>query len=178
MRRPPPIVRREVERFRADPSSMRRASVLIITVTASAAFLGAFVMWAFTRDFNDFWTALWFALQTVTTVGYGDVTPQTAGGRFVASIVMIVAIGFLSIVTAIITSTFVQAAQRQQRQQEIQEEFEAAQRTESRLEELVQRLEGIEQSLARMEARGAPPTTTERPDPPPSTLPPDPETTD
>ena len=157
---------------------MRRASVVIITVTASAAILGAFVMWAFTRDFNDFWTALWFSLQTVTTVGYGDVTPQTGGGRLVAGIVMVVAIGFLAIVTALITSTFVQAAQRRQRQQEIQEESEAAQRTEARLEELVQRLEGIEQSLARMEARGAPPTTTERPDPPASTLPPDSDATD
>jgi voltage-gated potassium channel len=178
MRRPPPLVRREVERFRADPSSMRRASVVIITVTASAAILGAFALWALTRDFNDFWTALWFSLQTVTTVGYGDVTPQTGGGRLVAGIVMIVAIGFLSIVTALITSTFVQAAQRRQRQQEIQAEFEAAQRTEARLEELVQRLEGIEQSLTRMEARGGPPATPGNTDPPASTLPPDSDATD
>jgi voltage-gated potassium channel len=177
MRRPPPLVRREVERFRADPSSMRRASFVIIAVTASATIIGGFVLWAFTRDFNDFGTALWFTLQTVTTVGYGDVTPTTPGGRIVAGIVMVVAIGFLTIVTALITSTFIQAAQRQQRREEIQAEIDATQRTEARLEELAERLAGIEQSLARMEARGTPLAAAGGSDPP-STMPPDVEATD
>jgi uncharacterized membrane protein len=67
---------------------------------------------------------------------------------------MVVAIGFLSIVTALITSTFIQAAQRQQRREELHDEVAAAARTEARLEELVQRLETIEQSLGRLEAKG------------------------
>jgi voltage-gated potassium channel len=140
---------------------MRRAAVVINTVTASAALLSAIVMWAFTRDFDDIWTALWFTLQTVTTVGYGDVTPTSPGGRFVAGLVMIVAIGFLTIVTALITSTFVQAAQRRQRRQEIEQELEAAARTEARLEDLVERLAAIEAALERIESSGRtePPST-------------------
>src|SRR5215217_9086703 len=35
------------------------------------------------------WPALWWAVQTVTTVGYGDNVPQQAGGKVVASILMI-----------------------------------------------------------------------------------------
>jgi hypothetical protein len=76
---------------------------------------------------------------------------------------MVVAIGFLAIVTALITSTFVEAAGRQRRQAEIDSEMEAAARTEARLEELVKRLESIEASLERLESRGQPE--------PPSTLP-------
>ena len=48
----------------------------------------------------------------MTTVGYGDITPTTGVGRVIAGIVMITAIGFIAIVTAAVTSTFVEAAQR------------------------------------------------------------------
>ena len=155
-----PIVKREIQRFQAEPSSIRRAASVLVTVTVAAVVVGALVMWLFTRDFNDLGSALWFTLQTVTTVGYGDVTPTTPGGKFVASIVMVVAIGFLSIVTALITSTFVNAAQRQSRQAEVDAEVESAARTEARLEELIQRLEQIEASLRRLESGAPPPPRT------------------
>jgi voltage-gated potassium channel len=44
---------------------------------------------------------------TVTTVGYGDVYPTTVQGRIVAMVVMLVGIGFLSVLTATIASHFV-----------------------------------------------------------------------
>jgi voltage-gated potassium channel len=153
-----PIVKREIERFQADPSSIRKAAWVIVTVTVASVLLGTLVMWLLTEDFADFGTAFWFTLQTITTVGYGDVTPTTQWGRVVASVVMVVAIGFLAIVTALITSTFVEAAGRQRRQAEVDAELEAAARTEARLEELVQRLEAIEASLERLQAgRSDPP---------------------
>jgi voltage-gated potassium channel len=153
-----PIVKREIERFQADPSSIRKAAWVIVTVTIASVVLGTLVMWLFTEDFADFGTAFWFTLQTITTVGYGDVTPTTPWGRVVASVVMVVAIGFLAIVTALITSTFVDAAGRQRRQAEIDAELESAARTEARLEELIQRLEAIEASLERLEGRSDPPS--------------------
>ena len=57
---------------------------------------------------------LWWAVQTVTTVGYGDHTPVTVSGRLVAAFVMLVGIGFLTVVTAAITSTFVSRAEGEQ----------------------------------------------------------------
>ena len=53
---------------------------------------------------------MWWALETVTTVGYGDVTPRNVSGRIIASVVMLEGIAFLAIITAVITSTFVSRA--------------------------------------------------------------------
>jgi voltage-gated potassium channel len=51
--------------------------------------------------------ALWWGISTMTTVGYGDVVPQTAEGRIAASALMLLGIGLFSAVTAIITSFLV-----------------------------------------------------------------------
>ena len=50
---------------------------------------------------------LWWAVQTVTTVGYGDYVPENVAGRIVATLVMIGGIGFVTVLTAAITSGFV-----------------------------------------------------------------------
>ena len=52
-------------------------------------------------------SGLWWAVQTTTTVGYGDNVPTTYAGRLLAAFVMLVGIGFLTVITAAITSTFV-----------------------------------------------------------------------
>ena len=59
-------------------------------------------------------TGLWWAVQTVTTVGYGDNVPMNLAGRLVAVLVMFLGISFLTVVTAAITSTFVAHARRVQ----------------------------------------------------------------
>jgi voltage-gated potassium channel len=52
---------------------------------------------------------MWWAIVTVTTVGYGDVYPKTVAGRIVGSLLMLVGIGFISLLTATFASTFVAA---------------------------------------------------------------------
>jgi voltage-gated potassium channel len=47
----------------------------------------------------------------VTTVGYGDVVPQSTAGKIVASVLMLGGLSFLAIITALITSAFVTRAQ-------------------------------------------------------------------
>jgi voltage-gated potassium channel len=57
--------------------------------------------------FPNVWRGLWFAVVTVTTVGYGDTFPVSAGGRVVAAFLMVVGIGFLGLATAAIAGHFV-----------------------------------------------------------------------
>src|SRR6185436_11117883 len=129
-----------INRFLENPSSMRNAAWVVVLATALAVFLGALVMWGLDHDeYPNYRRALWFTLQSVTTVGYGDVTPASAVGRAVAAIVMLVALGFITVVTATITSTFVEAARRR---------AATAAGTEDALEAILARLEAIEARLS------------------------------
>jgi voltage-gated potassium channel len=81
----------------------------------------------------------------VTTVGYGDVVPQTDGGRAVAIFVMVFGLAVVSLVTAIVTSGFVARAQRLTRENELAAHppvQESLARIEERLERIEQRLLG------------------------------------
>lgn len=53
---------------------------------------------------HSYGTVLWWALQTVTTVGYGDIVPTTMAGKLIASILMILGVGLISTLTSSLTS--------------------------------------------------------------------------
>jgi voltage-gated potassium channel len=81
-------------------------ALAVVVVCASA-------LWAFERGHPDatvmhFGDALWWALATATTVGYGDHFPVTAEGRGVAVVLMLVGIGVFSVVTANVAAFFVE----------------------------------------------------------------------
>ena len=148
MRVPRPI-RRGIRRFQDDPASPRNAALVIGGFTIIAVFAGSLVIWLFDRrDFPDYGTAFWYALQTVTTVGYGDVTPVTGLGRFVGGVVMVVAIAFLTIVTALVTSTFVEAERRRREAQDEAVREASDERLHARFDEILERLTAIEARLA------------------------------
>jgi voltage-gated potassium channel len=159
---PRPIARSR-SRFFEDPSSVKNAVRLIIVVTVLAVLLGSLAIWVLDhRDFPDYGTALWFSLQTVTTVGYGDVTPTTVIGRLVAGVVMVTAIGFIAVFTAAVTSTFVEAARRRRGTADEAARRDADDRMHLRFDELSQRLDRIERRLGiDDEPPGAP--STDRP---------------
>jgi voltage-gated potassium channel len=56
------------------------------------------------KPFSD---ALWWSFVTVTTVGYGDVSPTTGIGRVFASILMLIGIGFIGMLTGTISTFFI-----------------------------------------------------------------------
>lgn len=60
-----------------------------------------------TGNINDFGDALWWAVVTTTTVGYGDISPASGGGRILAGFLMIFGIGFLGMLTGAIATYFV-----------------------------------------------------------------------
>jgi voltage-gated potassium channel len=96
-------------------------------------------------------TGLWWAAQTVTTVGYGDNIPTSVAGRLVAVLVMFMGIGLLTVVTAAITSTFVAHARRvDQTPSDVETAMvDQLRQLASRLDGLDRRLEGIAAALDR-----------------------------
>lgn len=83
------------------------------------------------------WDGVWWAVTTVTTVGYGVYNPKTDAGRVIAIVVMVVGIGFVALVTAAAAERFI----RSQRQEE--------ERIEEHLMAMNERLAAIESRLER-----------------------------
>jgi len=81
------------------------------------------------------WDGVWWAIVTVTTVGYGDTYPKTDAGRVIAIVVMFVGIGFIAILTASAAERFLRAQNSEQRE---------LVGVERRLDEVLQRLDAIE----------------------------------
>jgi voltage-gated potassium channel len=87
-----------------------RAFGLVTLVVALAG--GVLIRLTDPDAFPSLWSGLWWAIQTVTTVGYGDVVPTSALGRITAAAVMLAGISFIAVTTAAITNAFVSAAAR------------------------------------------------------------------
>jgi len=122
------------------PFTARRAAVAIAAVTLGVTVAGGMLMTVLDRkDFDNVGVGLWWAIQTVTTVGYGDVTPHTPWGRVLAGIVMLTGIGFLTVSTAAITAALVEGA-RQRR-------GVGSDSVEAKLDEMSARLERVEALL-------------------------------
>lgn len=64
------------------------------------------------------WDGVWWAMTTVTTVGYGDIVPQTNGGRVIAIVVMVVGTGFIALLTAAAAERFLRSEQAERRELE------------------------------------------------------------
>ena len=111
--------------------------------------LGAVIIWGVLehlldkQTFPTVWLGMWWALQTVTTVGYGDVVPQSDIGRALATFLLLGGLAFLSVVTATITSSFVARRQREQAD-------DADDPVIAHLSRLHERLDGIEAELSRI----------------------------
>jgi voltage-gated potassium channel len=108
-----PIHPKFEHRLTSKTMTARRAGLLIATVTVMVTIAAGVLMWALDHEeFPNIGLGLWWAVQTVTTVGYGDVTPRNEIGRTIATLVMLTGIGFLTVVTASITAVFVESARR------------------------------------------------------------------
>lgn len=89
----------------------RYSGMYVLFVGTLSVLMSAFVVFVFERGtggtIRNFWTALWWAAQTVTTLGYGDVVPLTTGGRIVATILMVVGIVLFGVLTAGVAAYYV-----------------------------------------------------------------------
>jgi hypothetical protein len=136
---------RRLDRAVHRASTPRGAAIVIASAsTVVTVVAGVLVTVVEHKTYPSIGTGLWWAAQTVTTVGYGDNIPTSLGGRLVAVLVMFMGIGFLTVVTAAITSTFVAQARRvDQTPSHVQTAMV------DQLRQLDSRLEGIEAALDR-----------------------------
>jgi voltage-gated potassium channel len=95
------------------PLTARRAAGLIAVFTVIVTVLGAVtVRLVDHKDFPALGNALWWSVQTVTTVGYGDVVPHHTWGRIIGTVILVSGIAFLSVLTAAVTASLIEAARR------------------------------------------------------------------
>ena len=133
-----------MSRFLRQPPSVRSAAGVIVSATAAVVVVSGVLMRVLDhREYPDIWVGMWWALQTVTTVGYGDVTPKHWSGRLVAVFVMLQGIAFLAIVTAAITSTFVARAERESEAAQAKLDTSDTASIEARLDALDRKLDAI-----------------------------------
>ena len=131
---------RKLSRVLREPPSLRVATGVIVSATAVVVVgSGALIRALDHSEYPNIWVGMWWALQTVTTVGYGDVSPTKPSGRIIASFVMLYGVAFVTIFVAAITSIFVARASAERG---IAED-EAEQRIEARLEVIEAQLQEL-----------------------------------
>ena len=86
----------------------RRAAAVISIVTIVLTLAGGLLIRVADSDsFPTVGSGLWWAIQTLTTVGYGDIVPANTAGKLIATIVMINGIAFLTVITAAVTASLI-----------------------------------------------------------------------
>ena len=138
------ILERRVERFVQGPPTVRGATAVIVTATAVVVFGAGVLMTVIdSKEYPTVGIGLWWAVQTVTTVGYGDVAPTDVFGRLVGAFVMLEGTAFIAIVTAVITSSFITRAQSEQDARRKKDELSDRELMEKRFHDLESKLDAL-----------------------------------
>jgi voltage-gated potassium channel len=119
----------QAEKRLSSGDSLRIAAILTLAAVVVA---GAAQSAVDAGEYESLWDGVWWAVVTVTTVGYGDLYPKTVQGRLIGIVLMFVGIGFLSLLTASIASRFV----KQERSDEHFEVMDALRQLQADVAEL------------------------------------------
>jgi voltage-gated potassium channel len=141
-----------------DRRARKIANARSVTLGLAMTFLGLALVGAIVirladaHNFPSLGLAFWWALQTVTTVGYGDVVPTTAVGRVIGGIEMVLGVSFFAFLTATVTSTVTQRAGVRAQEDERSHEEQNTQTILDALSETRKAIADLEARLARMES--------------------------
>ena len=148
---PPTVVDRWVDRKLSSKALRPRyAARLIAGIWLVTVVVFGVVMRIVDPDtFDTVWLAFWWALQTITTVGYGDVVPGEPAGKAIGAVLMLGGLSLLSIITATITSAFIT-----RRQADMQASGQDP--VMRQLHQIEARLDAIDAELRRLGPPGSP----------------------
>jgi len=135
------------------PDGLRWAAFLVALVALGGA--EAFALVEKDQDV-DVWDGLWWAVTTMTTVGYGDIYPTTTAGRIVALVLMLTGIGFVALITGGVATRFLtpQAERVEQAAEDLEEAARDLERDDDALlEELREARTRLEQLERRIRER-------------------------
>src|ERR687894_1151203 len=100
--------------MRALRASRRKISVFLLTVLTLVVVIGTllYVIEGEENGFTSIPAGIYWAVVTLTTVGYGDISPKTPVGQTLAAAVMIIGYGIIAVPTGIVTVEIAQAARK------------------------------------------------------------------
>jgi len=136
----------KVARRLFSPEGIRDASIL-----AAVAVLGGGAAFAAAEN-RSTWDGVYWSITTMTTVGYGDLSPHTDVGRVVAICVMVLGIGFLSVVVGAVAQRFI-APDVAEIEREIEDDVDLTEQVVRDLQEITARLRAVETNVARLAHR-------------------------
>lgn len=87
-------------------SSVKKISIFMLVVIAIVVILGSimYLVEPAEHGFTNIPESIYWAIVTITTVGYGDIAPVTPAGKFIASVIMLIGYGIIAVPTGIITT--------------------------------------------------------------------------
>lgn len=101
--------------LRALRASQHKITVFLVTVISSVIIAGTvmYLIEGAKNGFTDIPTSIYWAVVTMTTVGYGDIAPKTGLGQGIASIIMILGYGIIAVPTGIVSAEMVNSKRRE-----------------------------------------------------------------
>ena len=100
--------------------SLRKISIFLMIVVMLVIIFGSIMYLVENREngFSNIPESIYWAVVTITTVGYGDISPATPAGKFVTSIIMLLGYGIIAVPTGIITTELTMSSKRKEQSRE------------------------------------------------------------
>jgi voltage-gated potassium channel len=129
-----------VERWYERLTLVRAVSTIVLVAIVLVLVAGLLARIVEPETFTSIGLAYWWAVTTVTTVGYGDVVPESPGGRVVAAMLMLTGLALIPTLTSVIVSTLLYKT-RKSEQERIEQLEEEQANVLARIEERLARIE-------------------------------------
>ncbi len=133
------------------------ATFLLLLVIIFGSYLFYIVESGVNPEVPSYEAAIWYAIVSMTTVGYGDIVPVTLIGHIIGTILILTGMGYLSLVTATLAFSFIEIFRKESKKasnklgktaEGLRESFESH---EEKLDKVLKRMDEIENKLDEME---------------------------
>lgn len=110
-----------IERFRLAFLSIKEEMILFLLTTIFLVYISSVGIYyceaeAQPNSFGSIFHSLWWSIVTLTTVGYGDVSPVTSGGKVFASVIMILGVGVVAVPSGLVASALSKVIRDEEKQ--------------------------------------------------------------